>query len=854
MIGSQLGQFRITAKLGEGGMGEVYRAEDLRLEREVAIKVLPEEFARDAERLERFAREAKAVAALSHPNILAIYDFGNEDGVVFAVIELLEGETLRDRLASRAIPARKAIDYGAQIARGLAAAHEKGIVHRDLKPENIFLTPTGQVKILDFGLAKMDLSTDGQTLTYGPGTAPGTVLGTVGYMSPEQVRGVEVDTRSDIFSFGCVLYEMIAGKAPFRGESAVEAMSAILKEEPAELESSSGVLSPGIDRLVRHCLEKEPAERFQSARDLAFDLDALKQPSSISSVTSSSSQGLPRRRRAVLAGIAFLALLGVLLAFWIGRQGKAPAGLDVEVIRQLTFDPQAIFNARFGPDGETVVFSAAGNGSRPRIYRMRPGEVEAEDLDLDATHLLAISSQGEMALLTQAQYQYHRVFSGTLARLSMSGGAPKEILKGVSDADWSPDGRELAVVRTVEGVARLEYPIGNVLLELAGTASDLRVSPDGDRIAYFDHPSIRDNRGSVAVATKQGSAEVLSGPFYAAEGLVWDEDGGSVLFTASMGSDLGAVAYRVSLEGDLVPIYSAMGDLKILDVGAQGRWLTLQDSILPEIFARGPLAPEERQLGWRSWPVGSLISRDGSLLLFSDQSSAAGPGYGVAMQGIDGSAIIELGTGFPFDLSPDKAWVLTLVLNDPREIWLYPTGPGEARRVESAAISNPQRALFFENGSSILVCGHPKVGAPRCFEVELDSSQASARTPENTFWGAPSPDGKEVAARTDEGWRVFVAAEGEGRLVPGVPPRDYLVRWAPEGRRLWFARASDEARTEIYEVDLETGEIADLIMISPSDRRGIISLDWISLADNPTSYAYTARRRQSALFEILMKP
>src|SRR5580698_9264074 len=297
--GTKLGPYEIVAQLGAGGMGEVYRARDTRLERIVAIKVLPPSLANDADRLARFEGEARVLSTLSHPNLLAIYDVGAQDGLHYLVSEFLDGETLRDRLASGALGQRKAAEYALQMANGLAAAHEKGIVHRDLKPENIFITPGEHLKILDFGLAKLTTpaSLPGETVTMttagGPSsgsggsgqTAPGTVMGTVGSMSPEPVRGQTVDSRSDIFSFGAILYEMVAGRRAFKGDSAVETMNAVLKEEPPDLDPAQLKVSPGMERIIRHCLEKTPANRFQSARDLGFALSALSGSSSDASST-----------------------------------------------------------------------------------------------------------------------------------------------------------------------------------------------------------------------------------------------------------------------------------------------------------------------------------------------------------------------------------------------------------------------------------------------------------------------------------------------------------------------------------------------------------------------------------------
>src|SRR2546428_5538759 len=284
-----ISQYSIVSKIGEGGMGEVYRARDTKLGRDVAIKVLPAAFSADAERLRRFEQEAQAAGALNHPNILVIFHIGTHDGAPYIVSELLEGETLRERMAGAALPQRKAIDYALQIARGLAAAHDKGIVHRDIKPDNIFITGDGRVKILDFGLAKLTSATDGTSQTEVPtrkvNTDPGTIMGTMGYMSPEQLKGQPADHRSDIFSFGAILYEMLSGKRAFRGDSMAETMSAILREDPPDLSETNKTVSPALERVVRHCLEKNPAERFHSARDLAFAIENLSGSATISGQT-----------------------------------------------------------------------------------------------------------------------------------------------------------------------------------------------------------------------------------------------------------------------------------------------------------------------------------------------------------------------------------------------------------------------------------------------------------------------------------------------------------------------------------------------------------------------------------------
>src|SRR5256885_9951974 len=381
--GTKLGPYEVVAPVGAGGMGEVYRARDQRLGRDVAIKVLPASFSRDAERMRRFEQEARATAALNHPNILAVFDIGTHDGSPYLVTELLEGETLRERMQARALSPRKAVDYAQQIARGLVAAHEKGILHRDLKPENIFVTSSGQVKILDFGLAKLIQPGGGAGASDSPtlasGTAAGVVLGTVGYMSPEQVRGQNVDARSDLFSLGTILYEMVSGRRAFGGDTPADTMSAILNEEPPPLTDIQQNIPPGLARIVEHCLEKNPGDRFQSARDVVFALEAFSGSSS-SKVAALAAAGRGGLRKATAGLVAAAAMTAGIVAFLAGRSTSPTA--TPPTYHQLTFQRGTVYQARFAPDGETVVYAAAWNGRPVELFSMRADSTESRPLGL----------------------------------------------------------------------------------------------------------------------------------------------------------------------------------------------------------------------------------------------------------------------------------------------------------------------------------------------------------------------------------------------------------------------------------------------------------------------------------------
>lgn len=448
--GTKLGRYEIRSKIGEGGMGEVYLARDPKIGRDVAIKVLlPSAFSGDKDRLARFEQEAQAAGGLNHPNILSIYDVDTHDGAPYVVAELLQGETLDERMNGSALPARKALDYALQVASGLAAAHEHGIVHRDLKPENIFITKDGRAKILDFGLAKlteMDVGdVQSNILTRKAHTEPGTIMGTVGYMSPEQVRGLPVDQRSDIFSFGAVLYEMLSGRRAFRGESAVDTLSAILREDPADM-SGNGNITPAVGRLVEHCLEKNPEERFQSARDLAFALETLSD-STISSDPNVTALSLPpssskmrERLPWLVVGVMALALLAA-LPFVVSYFRHAPA--EVAVVRfsiplpekatvHVNFD---MHNLSVSPDGRSLAFAANFEGGR-KLWVRQLGSLEAQALP---------GTEGAYSPFWSPDSRYIAFFAGgKLKRIESSGTSLQTICDVSREVDtagtWGRDG------------------------------------------------------------------------------------------------------------------------------------------------------------------------------------------------------------------------------------------------------------------------------------------------------------------------------------------------------------------------------------------------------------------------------
>ncbi|HYX22496.1 MAG TPA: protein kinase, partial [Thermoanaerobaculia bacterium] len=517
--GSKVGPYEIVSPLGAGGMGEVYRAKDAKLGREIALKVLPETVADDRARRQRFEQEARSASALNHPNILTIYDIGEAEGALYIAMELVDGRTLRELVASgEPLPTKRLLDLGVQIAEGLAKAHAAGIVHRDLKPENVMVSRDGYVKILDFGLAKLTESpaaSDASALptAVAPPTEPGTVMGTAGYMSPEQASGRPVDYRSDQFSLGAILYEMATGRRAFQRKTGAETLVAIMREEPEPLSQAAPRAPAPVRWIIERCLSKDAEERYASTKDLARDLKNLRDhltETSASGALERAAPGRSRRRGWLLPSIAAL-LVGAALGTLVLSRLTRPPDSAIQ-FQQLTFQRGRVESARFAPDGQTIVYSAAWEGRPLEVFTTRPDSAEFRSLDLPGASLLAVSSQGELAVSLHRHFVIGYEATGTLARVPLAGGSPREVLEGAQDADWSPDGKELAVCRVVGNRSRLEYPIGKVLYEAPGWLRNVRVSPDGKLLAFVDCAQRGNTDGQLKVVDTAGKLR-FAGPY-----------------------------------------------------------------------------------------------------------------------------------------------------------------------------------------------------------------------------------------------------------------------------------------------------------------------------------------------------
>jgi serine/threonine protein kinase len=853
--GTRLGPYEVVSLLGSGGMGEVYRARDARLGRDVAVKVLTSSARASPDRLRRFEQEARAAGGLNHPGVVAIYDVGTHDGTPYVVSELLEGETVRDRLRAGPMPPRRVLDFAVQIALGLAAAHEKGIVHRDLKPENVFLTRDGRAKILDFGLAKLAGSEhraplpDDQTGALGtspsPGSEPGLVLGTVGYMSPEQVRAEAIDHRSDVFSFGAILYEMLTGKRAFKADSAVETMSAILKHEPPELSESGQPIPAGFEAVVRHCLEKRPAERFQSARDLAFNLQAL---SGLSGLSGAAPSLRDRDRRPWLKPTlgALAVLLVVAAAFGIGRLS---AEHQEPNFQQLTFKRGAILAARFAPDGQTVVYGASWNGEPFELFTARPGSPESRPLGITDASLFSISPAGEMAISMRHRFRGGSQFSGTLARAPLAGGAPREVLDGVYEAAWAPDGVAMALVRSVAGRDRLEFPAGKVLFETVGWISHPRVSPRGDRVAFLEHPHWPEDAGSVVLVDPAGKTELRSPDWYSVQGLAFSPTGSELWFTASERGKSRAI-YATSFSGRTRILVRGPGRLTLQDVAKDGRVLLTRDVLRFEIAGRGPDATRERDLSWLDGSMIQDLSDDGRSLLFYEGGEAGGTGYSAYLRGTDGSPAVRLGDGLPTKLSRDGRFALTIERGTPPQVVLLPTGAGEPRTLPRHGLTDLLAAQWFSDGKRILLNGAEAGGGLRSYVQEIDSGTVRPVTPEGVWAQLVSPDGtKLLTGGAERRLALFPLEGGEPRPVPGAEIGDRAAQWTADGHGIFVFRR-DQIPCRVYRLDLERPHREMFREFTPADPAGVVATHEVLITPDGKSYAYSYVRLLSELYLV----
>ncbi len=853
--GDRLGPYEIVSPLGKGGMGEVWRAHDARLARDVALKILPDDFAADPERIARFEREAKVLASLNHPNVAALYGVEHVDGRHVLVMELAEGEGLDAVIARGAVPLDEAIEIASGIASGLEAAHQKGVVHRDLKPANVMLGPDGRVKVLDFGLARAYLGDEGAESDLGNSptltaamTREGVVLGTAAYMSPEQARGRKVDRRADMWAFGVVLWELLTGSRMFVGETASDVMAGVLRAD-IDLDALPDGTPAAVRRLLRRCLERDPRRRLRDAGDAVLELsDAMRADSEPGG---DAAQGEPqartgRIRRAPLLSALALAALATAVAVWaLVRPDVAPAPARTHVsFERRTFDEEVIFNARFLPEGQGIVYSAARSGNAPELFLLPNGAVSPKLLAGKGTHLLSVSSEGELAVLTGATFATHRIQIGTLARMSVDG-YPRPLVEQVSDADWGPD-ESLAIVRMEEGGNRLEYPIGTVLYETTGYVSEPRVSADGTRVAFLDHQWPGDDRGRLKIVDRSGKVTTLSREYWAIEGLAWSADGATLIFSGAL-DEPRLQPRAVTPEGERTePLLEVPGEFFVVDIDHDGNWLALEEDNRYGVVAH-PSGGPDVDLTWLDSSWGPHLAPDERTLLFSN--GRGGTNYDVVTRRLDGSPIATLGEGNALGFSPDGRWVAAQIA-EPPAIALYPTGAGSPRRLERDSIDQYRNAQWFPDSEHVLVSGNEAGRPVRAFRQSIDGGPPEPVTPEGVD-GMLSPDGTTIIARdVDGGGRLYPVDGGAPRAIVGLQADDDVAAWSPDGKAVCVYRKG-QVPVNVERIDLATGRRTPVLTITPQQRAGLVRI-WFTapVFDPDGGYAYSYRRTFTKMFVV----
>ncbi len=750
--GARLGPYELITSIGAGGMGEVWRAKDPRLSRDVAVKVLPASFASDADRLRRLEQEARAAGQLNHPNVLTVFDVGSADGTTYVVAELLEGETLRQALEAGRPATRKALDWSVQIARGLAAAHEKGIIHRDLKPENVFVTRDGRIKILDFGLAKLAEAPDGSLESNRPtatvGTAPGLVLGTIGYMAPEQVRGRPVDARADLFSFGAMLYEMLSGRRAFEGDSAADVLSAILREEPAEIPRATQAVSPGLDRVVRRCLEKAPEQRFQSAGDLAFALESV----SIGSAVGPVAPGIARSRVVTRRAVCFAAVAVVLLvaSFFGGRLGRKTPAAPSLLFERLTSEPGVERSPALSSDGENVAYTRVVGG-RTHIFVQRVGSEKPVDLSAESQ-----ASDSEPAFSPDGSLIAFRSTRGGVGGIFVMGPLGESVRRVTTEGYgpvFTPDNKEIVFAEEPAG-----YPLargGNRsriwAVEIASEkkrmifgpdAMEPAVSPHGLRVAFWGLVGRTAQRDvwTVPLRPKEGEKPVPITSDAATDfSPFWSGDGSFLYFGSDRGGSFNL--WRVAID---------------------------EASGVP----RGAPEPVTLPVTWAgAFPGAFRGSGNGKRIAFTAPAEqmtieklALDPGTHDPI----GSAVVIRRSSTCFEelqISPDDGTLATRTVGRIEDLCLVSVDGQKLRHVTHDAFRN--RAPVFAAGGSHLVFYSDRGGDYGIYSIATDGSGLSLLLPTGSAYyrfPALSPDGRflAVAARVARRVAIFPLVAGAG--------------------------------------------------------------------------------------------
>jgi serine/threonine protein kinase len=855
-------------------MGVVYRARDTRLGREVALKTLPPSSLSDPARLQRFEQEARAASALNHPNVLAVFDVGREGDTPFLVTELLEGQTLRERIAEGRLSPRKVIELAMQVAQGLAAVHEKGIVHRDLKPDNVFLTRDGQIKILDFGVAR---TTEGLAPVAGtlPLTQSGAVMGTAGYMAPEQVRGRPADARSDLFALGSIIYECLTGQMAFPGETPVERGYAILNGEPKELEAHGAKVPPALARVMRRCLDKNPEQRFQHARDLLYALEAI--------TDGSGQQVLAPPPPALGLRITVLVLVSVLLVALAmllksqppkdERVSAAPNGAAVvgssephkPVSKRVTYRSGSIYSARFTSDGRGLAYTGAFENTPPRVYAGVLDGPQLRPVSEAGAFLFDLSGKDELALAGIPDE--NQSWEGrTLARASLAGGAPRPLYEGVVSADFGSDD-SLVLIRFHDARFFVEYPPGTVVVTSNHPVANARISPDLKYIAFERHPVRGDDRGTVEIVDRVGKPIASSTSAWTLEGLAWapgsDPERQEVWFSAGY-DDVSRQIHALSIGGQQRRVYSAVGSLRLMDIDPKGRLLASSGIMRSRMFGKVSGQESERSLSWLDGSMPLDLSADGKVMLFLEGYGPAGAEVQTWLRRFDAAddTPVLLSLGWGRALSPDKRWAVITPTPPFNTLRVIPTGAGEQRDLPAGDFQAITRVRYFADGQRIAFSAIDADNQSHLYvqsvlqageETGIDGKPRRVSDRPMGLAAPPSPDGKWLVGIGKDKKSVLVDVDtGEEKALRDIAFGDFPMQWTADGKALWLLRRpkpnSGEIGVEIFRYDLASAKSTRLGEFEPPDPVGMHHIKEGVLTPDGKHYVYTVNQQLDELF------
>lgn len=849
-VGETIGPYEVLSQLGSGAMGVVYLAQDGRLGRKIALKLLPSQFTNDKDRLRRFQQEARAASALNHPNILTVHEVEQRDGLHYIATEFVDGVTLRQHMHARPMNLDEVLNIGIQVASALQAAHAAGIAHRDIKPENIMIRSDGYIKVLDFGLAKL---TENELSPASEETNPGVVMGTPRYMSPEQARGLDVDLRTDIFSLGTVIYELVTGKLPFEGETTSDVIAALIKDEPEPMRTTVPDLPVEFEQVVSKALVKDRGLRYQTVGELSSALQGLKDKiklgalahtnddslnaQTIKTRTATDPQAKQKTERVSLSkgwtltiALGLIVVVGVVTILSFTR--RSPSAKEINTGTSiLTTRDGFISAARFLPDGKRIVYSAGFDGKPLELFYNDGATPQSHSARIESASLKSVSRSGKIAVLVNFTLNWSDGYNGTLQILPADGGPPEISIEGVDDAAFAPDGNTFAIIRTVDGEQQLEYPAGNVLYKSSGWMSYPRFSPKGDKIAFFEHP-LGDYSGSIAVFDLSSKKKTdVSGDWRALKGLAWNPITGEIWFGGSRESKTVSVN-AVSLSGQLrMPLFKVPGqNARIEDISDDGRTLINQGTNLTKMIMMQGKSRTEVDSQF-AWSTSADISPDGKTLLFYQWGYEAPDGSdvsGVYLERLESSEPVKLGPGKALALSPDGKWALALQPTKPQpQLVLLSTSLGQPKSLSNPGIKEYHYASFFPDGRQILFTGLEArdEAVIRSFVQDVNTGQVHQLTEEGTTALRVSPDGKRVITlQPDRTFYIQGLDGGEPKEIPGLEREDEPIQWSDDGRAV-FVKAAGDFATKIYRVDLATGKRREWRDIDPPNKVGHVGLE-----------------------------